>query len=233
MWKNTLSFMVDDASIRIMDVLDDAQSTALEDLGSPVSFPAGYAIFLEGQPSRSVLIIQQGHLKVTRRGPDGTDLILTVRGENEIMGEEGVLMGEHRAATVTTITPVRGLDISAEDLLKFVDHNRLWPLMYRAAVRRRRQSDERAMLARLDVKSRLARWLLELAEEVGKPVDDGWEIGAELSQQDLAGRIGASRDAVAIELRRFREQGFVSTGRRRIVLHDLDALTNIAHPNAS
>lgn len=225
--------MVDDASIRIMDVLDEAQRTALEELGSPVSFPPGHTIYLEGQPSRSVLIIQQGHLKVTRRGLDGTDLILAIRGENEIMGEEGVLMSEPRAATVTTITPVQGLDISAEDLLKFVDYNRLWPLMYRTAVRRRRQSDQRAMLARLDVKSKLARSLLELADEVGKPVDGTrWEIEADLSQQDIAGRIGVGRDAVATELRRLREQGFISTGRRKIVIHKLDALTDIAHPNS-
>jgi CRP/FNR family transcriptional regulator, cyclic AMP receptor protein len=223
--------MVEDASIRIMDVLDEVQRTALESLGTPVAFPAEHTIFWEGQPSRSVLIIQHGHVKVTRRGSDDTDLILAVRGEDEIIGEEGVLMSEPRAATVTTIMPVRGLDISAEDLLRFVDEHRLWPVMYRAAVRRRRQSDQRAMLARLDVKSRLARWLLELADEVGEPVDDGWAINAALSQQDFAGRIGASRDAVAIELRRLREQGLVSTGRRRIVLHDLDALTNLAHPD--
>jgi CRP-like cAMP-binding protein len=220
--------MAEDASIRIMDVLSREQRAALETLGSPVKFPAEHTIFWEGQPSHSVLVIQEGHLKVTRRGIDGSEVILAIRGENEIMGEEGVLMAEARSATVTTITPVSGLDISAADLLQFVDHHCLWAVMYRAAVRRRRQSDQRAMLARLDVKSRLARWLLELADEVGEPVGDGWAIDAALSQQDFAGRIGASRDAVAIELRRFRELGLVSTGRRRIILHDLQALRRIS-----
>ncbi len=220
--------MVDDASIRIMDVLSEEQRAALEALGSPVKFPAEHTIFWEGQPSHSVLVIQEGHLKVTRRGADDSEIILAIRGENEIMGEEGVLMAEARSATVTTITPVSGLDISAADLLRFVDHHQLWAVMYRAAVRRRRQSDQRAMLARLDVKSRLARWLLELTDEVGEPVEDGWAIDAALSQQDFAGRIGASRDAVAIELRRFRELGLVSTGRRRIILHDLEALRQIS-----
>ncbi|MFD0686049.1 Crp/Fnr family transcriptional regulator [Actinomadura fibrosa] len=220
--------MVEDTSIRIMDVLTEEQRVALEALGEPVKFPAECTIFWEGQPSHSVLIIQEGHLKVTRTDAGGNEVILAVRGENEIMGEEGVLMGEPRSATVTTITPVSGLDIGADDLLCFVDQHRLWVVMYRAAVRRRRQSDQRAMLARLDVKSRLARWLLELADEVGEPVEDGWAIGATLSQQDFAGRIGASRDAVAIELRRFRDQGLVTTGRRRIVLHDLEALRQIS-----
>lgn len=228
MWIITLFSVVEVASIRIVDVLTADQRAAMEALGTPVSFPADYTIFWEGQPSHSVLIIQQGTLKVTQKGVDGSDVLLAIRGENEVMGEEGVLMGEPRSATVTTVTPVTGLDIASEDLLRFVDDHRLWAVMYRAAVRRRRQSDQRAMLARLDVKNRLARWLLELADEVGEPVEEGWIIDASMSQQDLAGRIGASREAVAIELRRFREQGLILTGRRRIVLRDLEALRRIS-----
>jgi CRP-like cAMP-binding protein len=227
--------MVEDASILIMSILDkplrpgdEPLRPALEALGSPVQFPAGHTIFWEGQPSHSVLIIQKGNLKVTQKAADGTEVILAIRGPNEVMGEEGVLMGEPRAATVTTITDVTGLDVGAEDLLQFVTKHDLWPVMYRAAVRRRRQSDQTALLTRLDVKSRLARWLFELTAEVGEQVEDGWAIAATLSQQDLAGRIGASRDAVAIELRRFREEGLVSTGRRSIVVHDPDALRRIS-----
>ncbi len=140
------------------------------------------------------------------------------------MGDEGVLMSEPRSATVTTITEVGGLDIKAEDLLRFVDENGLWPLMYRAAVRRRRQSDRQMLLARSSVRSRLARWLIELAEEVGEEQGDDIVISTTLSQNDIAGRIGASRDAVAIELRRLRETGMISTGRRRIAIHDAHAL---------
>lgn len=220
--------MVEDASIRIIDQLTVDQREALDSLGTPVSFPSDHTIFWEGQPSRSVLIILQGYLKVTRQGSDGSDVILAIRGEREVMGEEGVLMNEPRSATVTTITPVNGLDIAAEDLLRFVDDQGLWAVMYRAVVRRRRQSDQRAVFARLGVKSRLARWLLELAEEIGEPVKEGWSIGISMSQQELAGRIGASRDAVAIELRRLREQGLVITGRRSIVLRDLEALRQIS-----
>lgn len=210
-----------------MDVLDNGQRVALEALGSPVHFPAGQTIFWEGQPSRSVLIIRDGHLKVTRHAADGTEVILGIFGPNEVMGDEGALMDEARSATVTTITEVSGLDISAQQLLTFVEEQHLWPLMYRTVVHRRRQMSQRVLLSRLDVKSRLADWLLRLAKEVGEETDDGWVIESTLSQQDLASRIGASRDAVAIELRRFRQQKLVSTARQRIVLHDLEALQRL------
>jgi CRP-like cAMP-binding protein len=219
--------MAETASLRIMDVLDESQRAALRALGSPVRFPTEQTIFWEGQPSHSVLLILRGHIKVTQKAMDGSTVLLAVRGPDELMGEEGVLMDEPRSATVTTMTEVAGLDISAADLLRFVEENRLWPVMYRAAVRRRRQSDQQALVARLDVKTRLAHWLLELVEEAGRETDEGWLIDVTLSQQELASRIGASRDAVAIALRQLRDQGLVSTGRRHILVRDGEALRSL------
>lgn len=213
--------------MRILNVLDAAQRAALEALGGPVVFPADHAIFLEGAPSHSVLLIKDGHLKVTQQAADGTEIILAIRGADELMGEEGVLMNEPRAATVTAITPVTGRTIAAADLFRFVEENGLWPLMYQAAVRRRRQADHLLLQARLGVKSKLTRWLLELAAEVGEPVDNGVVIESTLSQLDFAGRIGASREAVAVELRKLRQAGLVTTARRKIVLHDLDGLRKL------
>lgn len=171
-----------------------------------------------------MLIIRSGNVKVTSQAADGTEILFALRGADEVMGEEGVLMEEPRSATVTAITEISGLLVRAEELLRFVREQDLWPAMYRATVRRRRQIEGRLMLSRLDVRHRLVRWLLELATEVGEDTDDGMVIESTLSQQDLAARIGASRDAVAIELRKLRERGLVTTARRRIVLHDLAAL---------
>jgi CRP/FNR family cyclic AMP-dependent transcriptional regulator len=219
--------MADDATLNILEVLTEQQRDALCALGTPVSFPPEQTIFREGQPSHSVLLIQRGSVKVTQLAPDGEEVMLAARGANEVMGDEGVLMAEVRSATVTTMTEVAGLDIKADDLLRFVEDNALWPVMYRAVVRRRRQADQRTMTARLDVRYLLAKWLLDLANEVGIATDEGWEIGT-LTQKDLAGRIGASRDAVAKELGKLRDQNVVATGRRRIILRDLDALRKIA-----
>jgi CRP/FNR family cyclic AMP-dependent transcriptional regulator len=218
--------MVDDATLNIMEVLTEDQCAELKAMGTPVSFAPEQTVFREGQPSHSVLLIGQGSVKVTQVAPDGEVVMLAARGANEVMGDEGVLMGEVRSATVTTMSDLTGWDIRGEDLLRFVERHQLWPVMYRAVVRRRRQADQRTMTARLDVRYLLARWLLDLANEVGTETDEGWVIGA-LTQKDLAGRIGASRDAVAIELRKLRESRVVTTGRRKIVLHDLNALRKI------
>ncbi|MGJ5898596.1 Crp/Fnr family transcriptional regulator [Streptomyces sp. V2] len=206
------------------------QRQELESLGTEVRFPANHVIFWQGQPSRSALIIRSGNTAVTQTALDGSEVLLAVRGPGELMGDEGALTGEPRSATVKAVSDVVGLDITAEDLVAFVDRHHLWPQMYRSAVRRRRESDnERATLSRLDVTRRVALMLLDLAAGAGREVDGRWEIGVTLSQQELASRVGASREAITLALRKLRDRGLVTTGRHKFVVLDLDRLRALAN----
>lgn len=201
----------------------------LQAMGVRVQYPANHVIFWEGQPSRSILIIQEGNVAVTQAAQDGSEVLLAVRGPGELMGDEGALVGEPRSATVKAVNEVVGLDVTAKDLLEFVDRHHLWPQMYRSAIERRRESDdERASLTRLDVTKRFARMLVGLAAEAGKEIDGRWEIEVALSQQELASRVGASREAVALVLRKLRELGLVATGRQKMTVLDLDGLRSLA-----
>ncbi|WP_159029852.1 Crp/Fnr family transcriptional regulator [Streptomyces marincola] len=217
--------MADVTSLSVLDTLDDAQLEALEALGGPVRFPAGHTIFWEGQPSRDALILRKGLVKVVQASQWGTVSLLAVRGSGEVLGDEGVLSGEPRSASVTTITPVEGLSIKGEDLLFFVEGHRLWPVMYRAAVRRRRQSDAAhlAYLA-LPVSARLARLLIGFADAMTREGGGKRGISVPLSQNDLASAAGASREAVVRSLRLLRDRGLVATGRGAMVVEDVEAL---------
>ncbi|MCX4856622.1 Crp/Fnr family transcriptional regulator [Streptomyces canus] len=213
----------------VIAVMTPEQRQGLEALGIRVQFPANHVIFWEGQPSRSILIIQQGNVAVIQGAPDGSEVLLAVRGPGELMGDEGALMGEPRSATVKAVSDVVGLDVPAEDLLQFVDQHHLWPQMYRNAIHRRRESDnERASLTRFTTTRRFALMLLNLAEETGKEVGDHWEIDLALSQQELGSRVGASREAAAKVLRLLRERGLIRTGRQKITVVDLEGLRTLA-----
>jgi CRP/FNR family cyclic AMP-dependent transcriptional regulator len=220
--------MQDDTPLRIVDFLSDDQRRALEARGARVLFPADDTIFREGQPSRSVVVIKAGIVKITQRAPNGVEVLLATRGVGEVLGDEGVLMGEPRSATITTVTELEGVDVGAADLLQFVEQERLWPLMYRAAVRRRRESDHRTVIAGLDVRHRLTSLLVEQVLSVGRAEGRDWVIEDAFTQQEIADSIGASREAVAAELRKLRDEGLLTTARRRFVLHDLDALRSIS-----
>ncbi len=224
--------MTDDTPFNVLQLLTEQQREGLYAAGTWVSFPPERTIFWQGQPSHSALLTRSGSVKITQTAPDGEEVMLIARGADELIGDEGALLGEVRSETVTTMTEVTGYDIKAEDLVRFVEENSLWPVMYRAVVRRRRESDQRAVTARLDVRYLLARWLLDLGTEVGLHTEHGLEIGS-LTQRDLAGRIGASRDAVAKELGRLREENVVTTGRRKIILRDVAALRKIATVQSS
>lgn len=204
---------------------DKDQLLELERLGTPVTFPAGRVIFTEGHPSHTVLLIKEGYVIVSKAGEDGSEILLATRGPGVVLGDEGVLMAEPRSATVRALTDVSGVDITASDLVAFVNEKHLWPEMYRSAVKRRRESDEeRVLLARHSVKVRLARWLVSVADEMGEQDGADWLIDITFSQQDIASRIGASREGVAAALRHFREEGLVSTGRHMLTVHDMHAL---------
>lgn len=214
--------------VSVAGLLTDAQRQALEALGTHVRFPANDTVFRERQPSRSVVVIRAGQVKITQQGPDGVEVTLATRTAGEILGDEGVLTGEPRSATVTTVTAVEGVDVGAAELLGFVEREHLWPLMYVTAVRRRRESDRRALIARLDVRHRLTNLLLEQVRSVGSPEGDDWVIENAYTQLEIARSIGASREAVAVELRKLRAEGLLTTGgKRRIVLHDLEALRKV------
>jgi CRP/FNR family transcriptional regulator, cyclic AMP receptor protein len=210
------------------DFLTAEQRHSLEALGTEMSFPPGDTIFREGQPSRSVVMVKQGSVRITKHAPDGSDIPLATRGVGEILGDEGVLADVVRSATITTITEVTGVDIGAAALLQFVETHRLWPAFYRKAIDRRYESDDkRILVAQFDVRERLADHLLDQVQRLGVQQGDDWVVeGA--SQDELAKAITASREAVAVELRKLRADGLITTGRRRVVLHDLTALRSIS-----
>ena len=80
------------------------------------------------------------------------------------------------------------------------------------------------MFGAYDIAARVAGRLVELADRFGEAVPDGVRISVPLSQDELAGWVGASREAVAKALRVLRDRGLVTTGRRTMTVLDLDGL---------
>jgi CRP/FNR family transcriptional regulator, cyclic AMP receptor protein len=96
------------------------------------------------------------------------------------------------------------------------------------AARLREADRQRAEYAGYDVLGRVARRLVEPAERFGRPGPEGLEITLAISQQELAGWTGASREATSKALTTLRSLGWVETRRRRLVVRDLEALRSHA-----
>ncbi|WP_233526164.1 Crp/Fnr family transcriptional regulator [Actinomadura spongiicola] len=215
-------------------VLDPAQRAALRRAARPRQYPVKTPLVYQGDESDHVIIMERGWAKVTSATEDGHDVVLAVRGPGDLIAESAVLGGRTRSATVTALSPVRGLVVSAARFTGFLDeHPDVWMLVTSTFVQRLDDSDRR-LTAQMSSRGpqRLAALLTDLAELSAlhaPPAPDGSiEIGPPLSQEELGSWMDASRETVARALNGLRGRGLIRTGWRKIVIMDLPGLREFA-----
>ena len=204
----------------------------LDDLGVVRRHRRGAFLILEGDRSDHVLIIRRGRLRIVRTSTDGRDVLVAVRGPGELVGELSALAGanEPRAASVVALDDVEVQSIPSVDFLRFVERNPAvsFGLLRQLATRLREATSRHTDAAGYDVLHRVARALIDEADRDGHAVEGGTAVGAGLSQDDLAGLVAASTKSVGRSLAVLRSRGLLSTGRRSIVISDLEGLRRFA-----
>jgi CRP-like cAMP-binding protein len=201
-------------------------------MGQRRLYRAGERLFGEGEETDFVFLIEQGKVKISSGSPAGYEAVLAIRSAGEIVGEFSALEGQPRSASVVALDDVDGVVISGDRFRAFLRANpdaALELLSY--VVTRLHEADRRRVeFGAYDVASRVARLLLELADRFGSPgpSGSGTTITVALSQHDLAGATGSSREAVARVLRDLRESGGIVTQRRRISVLRPDVLRQVA-----
>jgi len=143
-----------------------------------------------------------------------------------LLGELSAIDGGPRSATVTALEPVGLLAIASTEFERLLlDHPRIAFVLMRELTRRLRDADrKRIEFGAFDTTGRVAARLVELADRFGQQTDEGLRIDLPLSQDELAGWTGSSREAVTKALRTLRAQGWIRTGRLRVIITDMDAL---------
>ncbi|MFL6239398.1 MAG: Crp/Fnr family transcriptional regulator [Actinomycetes bacterium] len=216
----------DPAGGGLLDALDEQARTEFLRRGIRRRYPAGATLFAEGDRSDRCFWLERGNVKIVQVTADGREVLLGVRGGGELIGDWSVIDGLPRSASAVALEPIDAIQLDAMQFLGFLEASpkaTLW--MLRSVLHRLRDSDrKRAEFASSDAAGRLARRLAELADQHGQPVDGGVLITLPLSQEELAGWTGASREAIAKALAQFRNRGWLSTERRRITVHDLEGL---------
>lgn len=189
----------------------------LAQLARPLRLPIGAQFITAGEPGAAVYLIVAGTVKVHLLQLDGTDVLLTVRGPGEIIGEMALLDEDTRSADVTTLEPTRllRLDRAALDEALATMPALARNLLRILARRLRLASAQIRALQTGDVAGRLACQLLAYAEAYGVPAPDGQgvTIPVRLTQADLAALVGASRPQVNQALGHFKRRGYLATDR--------------------
>ncbi|MEU9890778.1 Crp/Fnr family transcriptional regulator [Sphaerisporangium sp. NPDC051011] len=184
----------------------------------------GATVMTEGDTADWVLVLTSGRVKVSSHTAGGTEVVLAIRGPGALLGEMSGISDEPRSGTVTALEPVEGVVI--REFAGFLnEHGRVAVLLLRLVVGRLRDSDrKRVEYGAFDTTGRVATRLVELAERFGEPTNGGVKVALPLSQDELAGWTGASREAVSKALRSLRDRGLIETGRRRVTIYDLEGL---------
>lgn len=208
----------------LLSLLTDDEIAALRAAGRPRRWDRGATVMSEGDTSDWVLVLTEGRVKVSSHTSAGTEVVLAVRGPGGLIGEMSAIDGSPRSATVTALEPISGILVS--DFPGFLQqHGRIAVLLMRIVTGRLRDSDrKRIEYGAFDTTGRVATRLIELAERYGEQTSAGVRVALPLSQDELAGWTGASREAVSKALRSLRDRGLIETGRRRVTIHDLEGL---------
>lgn len=206
--------------------LDEAEARALFDSMSQVDLAKGEVLFQEGAPGDQLFIITEGKIKLGRSSSDGRENLLAVLGPGEMLGELSLFDPGPRTATATAVS---------DSVLRELPHAKLatWleshpsvatPLLGALAQRLRRTDEALADLVFSDVPGRVAKALLDLSRRFGEPTDGGIRVAHELTQEELAQLVGASRETVNKALADFTARKWIRREGRVLVLVDLERL---------
>jgi len=197
------------------DVLSDAELKALSERAIMRAFAKNTVIVSEGDRADSLYIVLSGRVRAYVSDDQGKEMFLSEAGKGEYFGEMALDEGP-RSASVITLEPTRFLVVPKDDFAAFLAQSPEFALhLVRKLIRRvRALTHDVKSLALMDVYGRVARMLLDLAVER----DGALVIEDRPTQQEMANRIGASREMISRILTELAAGGYIEVARDRITI---------------
>src|SRR5437773_1570720 len=179
--------------------LDDRELAAIAAVAKTRRYAKDDAIFHADESGDVFCLIKEGQVKVTMISPEGKEIILSLMGPGDFFGEMALLDDEPRSATVVATEALELVTIWRSDFLQILSENFsiTKKILAELSKRLRSASNRIESLATMDVYGRLARFFLELAQESGKSLDNGYVAVTRPTHQSIANMIGTSRDTVS------------------------------------
>lgn len=210
--------------------LDPDTATTVIDSMSPVDVVRGRVLFHEGEPGDRLYVVVTGKIKLGRTSVDGRENLITVLGPGEMLGELSLFDPGPRSLTATAVSDTRLLGLGHTDLQDVITTRPevARHLLQALARRLRRTNDTLADMVFSDVPGRVAKALLDLSRRFGRPIDGGVLVAHDLTQEELAQLVGASRETVNKALADFAGRGWIRLEARAVSLLDVERLSRRA-----
>jgi len=210
----------------LFEALSDEDARVLRSDVIHVQLGRSERLFAEGDGGDNMYIILKGKIKLTRVAHDGRENLLSVHGPGEMFGELSLFDPSPRTASATAITDATLAGLAHVDLRTFLASRPevAMHMLQALAQRLRRINDIKADLVFTDVPGRVSKALLDLASRFGTQQDAGIQVNHDLTQEELAQLVGASRETVNKALADFAARGWIQLSAKSVLLVDTDRL---------
>lgn len=212
-------------SVPIFSGLDEGVFDILANVCHLKHISKGQYLFFQGDPGDAAYLVYQGIITILFSTPDGRELVINEMHPGECFGELALLLEEPRSAGAVAREDSQIVWIPRKEFLAQVDAEPILmrTLLQSIASRLVNSGERESALAFLHSPARIAQFLVQRAAEEGDQCDL-----VTLSQEELAQYIGVTRQTVAKILGDWRRNGWIITGRGKIMLVDIDAIQRLA-----
>lgn len=219
------------ANVELFKELTDEDRADLLSMMSETTLRRGESLFHEGDSGDRLYVVTDGKVKLSHTADDGRENLIAVLGPGEIIGELTLFDLGARSSTVTAIAATSLLSLSHKDMMAYIDaHPAMAKSMLKELARRLRNTNQQmADLVFSDVPGRVAKALLDLAERFGERTPEGIYVAHDLTQEELAHLVGASRETVNKSLADFTSRGWIRLEGRAVLLIQVQRLQRRAH----
>ncbi len=206
--------------------LDDTAAGDLLQSMTHTRMERGDVLFREGDQGDRLYVITEGKIKLGRSSADGRENLLAILGPGEMFGELSLFDPGPRTATATAVAETQLVGLGHDQLQAFLTaHPHVAATLLAALARRLRRTNENlADLVFTDVPGRVAKALLDLSARFGRPADHGVLVSHDLTQEELAQLVGASRETVNKALADFATRGWLRLEARAVLIQDMERL---------
>jgi CRP-like cAMP-binding protein len=210
----------------IFQGLDQAAANTLRAAMTPIKLRKGQVLFKEGDNGDNLYIITSGKIKLGTKSLDGRENLLMVLGPGDMFGDLSLFDSGPRTSTATAVTESRLLSLGQEKVIPWVrEHPEAsLHLLARLASRLRRTNEVVSDLVFSDVPGRVAKALIDLGVKFGEKTSEGFLVHHDLTQEELAQLVGASRETVNKALADFAQRGWIKLEARAVLILDYDRL---------
>jgi CRP/FNR family transcriptional regulator len=206
----------------LFEALDEEGTKALRAGVIEVELARGERLFHEGDDGDQLYVVLDGKIKLTRAAGDGRENLTSVLGPGEMFGELSLFDPRPRTMGAVAVTDARLAALAHDELRSWLaERPDVAMHLLRALVQRlRRTNDVLSDLVFTDVPGRVAKALLDLAQRFGTQEEGGLQVNHDLTQEELAQLVGASRETVNKALADFVARGWIQLHPKSVLLID-------------